>query len=71
MAVAKALLPNQHMPLHFLYGRHDCCLCNRDQEIASLRDEVKMLRLRLELKEQAQEPQFRLGKTRRFEEVPQ
>jgi hypothetical protein len=28
---AKQLMPNQHMPLHFLYGFHDCCLCKSQQ----------------------------------------
>lgn len=24
---AKQLLPDQHVPLHYFYGRDDCCLC--------------------------------------------
>jgi hypothetical protein len=28
---AKQILPNQHVPLHFLYGIHDCCLCKSQQ----------------------------------------
>jgi len=36
----KNLLPNQHTPLHILYGKNDCCLCNTQKEINRLRDEL-------------------------------
>ena len=34
---AKALMPNQCVPLHFLYGAQDCCLCRSHGEEAALR----------------------------------
>lgn len=30
---AKALMPNQCMPLHFIYGPADCCLCHAKAEV--------------------------------------
>ena len=44
---AKQLMPNQHMPLHFLYGSHDCCLCKSQQNEefwkTIYKDDVKFL----------------------------
>ena len=40
----KTLLPNQHVPLHFLYGRDDCCLCNAQKEIDRLKTENQELK---------------------------
>ena len=33
----KTLLPNQHVPLHWLYGHNDCCLCRVEAEQDKLR----------------------------------
>ena len=41
---AKCLLPNQCTPLHLLYGRGDCCLCNAREEIQQLRGEIEALK---------------------------
>lgn len=30
---AKYLLPNQHTPLHLIYGQADCCLCKAEREL--------------------------------------
>ncbi len=32
----KALLPNQCMPLHIIYGEDDCCLCRAHRRIREL-----------------------------------
>ena len=40
---AKMLMPNQCMPLHFLYGRHDCCLCNANAQITQLEARIAEL----------------------------
>lgn len=32
----KQLLPNQHQPLHYIYGQNDCCLCRAEQRIKEL-----------------------------------
>lgn len=40
---AKQLLPNQCMPLHFLYGRDDCCLCNERRKVAELEARIREL----------------------------
>ena len=40
----KNLLPNQHRPLHFLYGDDDCCLCRLEaanKELQSRIDELE------------------------------
>jgi hypothetical protein len=34
---AKQWMPNQCMPLHFLYGPNDCCLCNAKIENVELK----------------------------------
>lgn len=41
---AKVLMPNQCMPLHFLYGRDNCCLCNANYRITELEREVTELK---------------------------
>lgn len=41
--VAKQLLPNQCMPLHFIYGRNDCCLCKERERANELEARVKKL----------------------------
>ena len=33
----KTLLPNQHTPLHWLYGHDNCCLCRIETEQDKLR----------------------------------
>jgi len=43
MAV-KSLLPNQHTPLHFLYGECDCCLCKAEERIKKLEEEIAILK---------------------------
>ena len=40
----KQLLPNQHTPLHFIYGKDDCCLCRAQSRIAELEREVQLLK---------------------------
>ncbi|KKL13009.1 hypothetical protein LCGC14_2530070 [marine sediment metagenome] len=40
---AKQLMPNQHVPLHFLYGRNDCCLCNHQIQLKIERQKNKQL----------------------------
>jgi len=40
----KQLLPNQCTPLHFLYGKNDCCLCNAKEEIDKLKAEIEDLK---------------------------
>jgi len=39
----KCLLPNQHTPLHLLYGRDDCCLCRAQKEIDDLKNKIQDL----------------------------
>ena len=51
MLSAKTLLPNQCVPLHFLYGANDCCICRANQRIAELEKEVEQLRIALKVKE--------------------
>ena len=46
-AQAKQLLPNQHLPLHFLYGPQGCCLCGKDLELQRARDRITELELEL------------------------
>jgi hypothetical protein len=42
MMAVKQLMPNQCVPLHFIYGPQNCCLCNARQEtIAAKRDLAK------------------------------
>ena len=47
---AKILLPNQCMPLHFIYGREDCCLCRAKIEIEELKAEMQKLSDKLNAK---------------------
>ena len=42
--MAKILLPNQCTPLHFIYGKDDCCLCRAETRIKELEEEVKELK---------------------------
>lgn len=35
---AKQILPNQHGPLHFIYGRGDCCLCAAENKLLAVQD---------------------------------
>ena len=58
----KTLLPNQHVPLHWLYGHNDCCLCrveierdtsyraNLDLEVENvkLQEKIKIMQKRIE-----------------------
>lgn len=39
----KTWLPNQHTPLHWIYGQHDCCLCKTESKIIELEKQVKLL----------------------------
>lgn len=39
----KTLLPNQHLPLHALYGQRECCLCGADARIATLERRISEL----------------------------
>ncbi len=43
----KALNANQHIPLHGIYGEHDCCLCKADARIAALEAELEEARKRV------------------------
>ena len=43
----KQLLPNQHDPLHFIYGHNNCCLCNVESKIAALEAQVVELRIKI------------------------
>lgn len=38
---AKQLMPNQCMPLHFIYGPGDCCLCNARAELERFKQMVR------------------------------
>lgn len=40
----KMLLPNQHAPLHLIYGQGDCCLCRTESRIAALEAELNQFR---------------------------
>ena len=40
---AKALMPNQCTPLHFIYGVRDCCLCHSNVERDLLKEDLKYL----------------------------
>ena len=40
----KTLLPNQHVPLHFVYGHDNCCLCNTEKRIQELEQKVAVLK---------------------------
>ena len=40
---AKALQPNQCTPLHWIYGKEDCCLCRANKRIEELEAEVPRL----------------------------
>jgi hypothetical protein len=42
--MTKQLLPNQHPPLHFLYGHDDCCLCRTEERIHELEIENRQLK---------------------------
>ncbi len=46
-ALAKVLLPNQHLPLHFLYGPQGCCLCGKEEELQIARVQITQLELEL------------------------
>ena len=35
-AMVKQFLPNQHLPLHYIYGPHDCCLCRSEGDVTEL-----------------------------------
>ena len=53
----KTWMPNQHTPLHWLYGDHDCCLCKTESKIIELEKQKDLLiknskRLMKELKYQ-------------------
>jgi len=43
MTPTKALNANQHLPLHEMYGVHDCCLCRIEAERDALRARVAAL----------------------------
>jgi hypothetical protein len=40
---AKALNPNQHIPLHNIWP-NNCCLCDKEKRIAELEAEVRKLK---------------------------
>jgi hypothetical protein len=40
---AKQLLPNQHIPLHGIYGQNDCCLCHAEADNTLLRSRIHEL----------------------------
>ena len=44
----KTLLPNQHVPLHFVYGHDNCCLCNAENRIKELEQENLELKIQIE-----------------------
>lgn len=44
---AKTLLPNQHTPLHFIYGHSDCCLCVAESKIQELQTRLSNAKLQL------------------------
>ncbi len=46
-AQAKQLLPNQHLPLHMLYGVSDCCLCTAQLQLNEARKRITQLELEL------------------------
>lgn len=48
MAVVKQLLPNQHTPLHLLYGQHDCCLCSEQLKVRQLKRRIEELERKLD-----------------------
>ena len=56
LGIAKQLLPNQHDPLHFIYGNYDCCLCKAELEIRELKNEIVELRKQLGEHLMKQEP---------------
>lgn len=37
---AKQLMPNQCTPLHFIYGRDDCCLCGARAKLDNAKAEI-------------------------------
>ena len=41
---AKQLMPNQHVPLHFLYSRDDCCLCSHQVTVGNLERQLETIR---------------------------
>lgn len=44
----KQLLPNQHTPLHLVYGQHDCCLCRAEKESHLQKVEIDLLKSAIE-----------------------
>ena len=46
-AQAKQLLPNQHLPLHMLYGVSDCCLCTAQFQLNEAQEQIARLELEL------------------------
>jgi hypothetical protein len=45
--MTKQILPNQHVPLHFLYGHDDCCLCHAQEELEKVTGQYNQLVSRL------------------------
>lgn len=56
---AKTLLPNQCTPLHFLYGRDNCCLCNAQLKITELEARIKELEDKLQKRNKSTTVNFR------------
>ncbi len=46
-ASAKALMPNQHLPLHFIYGREGCCFCGKEEELQMALGRITQLELQV------------------------
>jgi len=54
-------MPNQHIPLHLLYGPSDCCLCNAHKALEVMQkeyDELKNKYNELEAKYKQQIPSY-------------